>query len=70
MGRLKETLFDADVQPETFRAAALDFQIAECAEQLNEMISKLAVAEQNEMKFLIDDLRTEIMFLNDTIRRQ
>jgi hypothetical protein len=74
MGRMKETLFNADVQPEMTRAAIKDYQIAECSERLVEAVNGLAAADKSGMdldviSFLIDDLHTEILFLNDVIKR-
>lgn len=69
MGKMKDTLFDLEAQPEMVWLASRDYQIAEIAERLERMANSLAVAKDNQLSFLIDDLRTEILYLNDTIRR-
>ena len=69
MGKMKDTLFDLEAQPETVWLVARDYRIAEIAERLEQMANGLAVARDNQLSFLIDDLRTEILYLNDTIRR-
>lgn len=69
MGRMKEQLFNADVQPEMYRAAARDFQIAESARTLENLIDIIVVDSGLPREALIDDLRTEILYLNDIIGR-
>lgn len=69
MGKLKETLFDLEAQPEMVWLAERDYRIAEIAERLEDMANGLAVAKENQLQFLIDDIRTEILYLNDTIRK-
>lgn len=69
MGKMKEAFLDAETQPETVLLAMRDYQISEIAERLEQMTNSLAVAQHNEISFLIDDLRTEILYLNDVIRR-
>lgn len=69
MGKLKETLFDLEARPEMVWLAERDYRIAEIAERLEDMANGLAVAKENQLQFLIDDMRTEILYLNDTIRK-
>lgn len=69
MGKMKEAFLDAEAQPEAVLLAMRDYQISEIAERLEQMTNSLAVAQHNEISFLIDDLRTEILYLNDVIRR-
>lgn len=69
MGKLKETLFNLEAQPEMVWLAERDYRIAEIAERLEQMANGLAVAKDNQLQFLIDDMRTEILYLNDTIRK-
>lgn len=69
MGKMKEVFLDAETQPEAVLLAMRDYQISEIAERLEQMTNSLAVAKDDQLSFLIDDLRTEILYLNDVIRR-
>jgi hypothetical protein len=69
MGKIKAAFLDAETQPETVLLAMHDYQISEIAERLEQMINSLAVANGDQLSFLIDDLRTEILYFNDVIRR-
>ena len=69
MGKIKAAFLDAETQPETVLLAMRDYQISEIAERLEQMTNSLAIAKEDQLSFLIDDLRTEILYLNDVIRR-
>lgn len=76
MGAMKESLFNYDEQPEMFRHNVRDYAISESAERLEEMVSRLIVSmsvpdytDQDKINFMLDDLHSEIAYLNDTIRR-
>lgn len=69
MGRMKEHLFDLDNAPESHRISERDYKIAESAKILQETIEMLVVDSSVKREFLLDDMRTEILYLNDIIRR-
>lgn len=69
MSKMKAALYDSEMQPEAYRAAERNYKIAEIAMDLETMVNCLAVAKENNLSFLIDDLRTEILYLQDAIRR-
>jgi hypothetical protein len=66
---MKAALYDFDTQPEAYRLAERNYKIAEIADDLETMVNCLAVAKENNLSFLIDDLRPEILYLQDAIRR-
>lgn len=69
MSKMKAALYDSEMQPEAYRIAERNYKIAEIAMDLETMVNCLAVAKENNLSFLIDDLRTEILYLQDTIKR-
>ena len=69
MSKMKAALYDFDTQPEAYRLAERNYKIAEIADDLETMVNCLAVAKENNLSFLIDDLRPEILYLQDAIRR-
>lgn len=69
MSKMKAALYDSEMQPEAYRVAERNYKIAEIAMDLETMVNCLAVAKENDLSFLIDDLRTEILYLQDAIKR-